>query len=186
MYTLDSDILAILLAIISFTIPAINAVREKKKKQRAQEQAQNSPYHFHEQEQQEHIHTIGDESPDELRRKEMEELFSELLGLEHKVEELQEESAEEIQNPVMQQEQPYEDVDAVEETVLDVVPQMQETVVEHPQQEGIQATVCSVQEESAPAQEENAKSLKERIRNNPKDMVLFAEILKPKFKEFEN
>ena len=170
MYTLDSDILAILLAIISFTIPAINAVREKKKKQRAQEQ----------------VHTIEDESPDELQRKEMEELFSELLGLEHKVEELQEEPAEEIQNPVMQQEQPYEDVGAVEETVLEVVPQMQETVVEHPLQEGIQATVCSVQEESVPAQEENAKNLKERIRNNPKDMVLFAEILKPKFKEFEN
>ena len=184
MYTLDSDILAILLAIISFTIPAINAVREKKKRQRAQEQS--GPYHFQQQEPQESAHNIEDESPDELHRKEMEELFSEILGLEHKVEELQEEPAEEIQNPVMQQEQPYVEVDAVEETVLDEVPQMQETVAEHPQQEGIQATVCSVQEESVPAQEENAKSLKERIRNNPKDMVLFAEILKPKFKEFEN
>ena len=184
MYTLDSDILAILLAIISFTIPAINAAREKKKRQRAQEES--DPCHFQEREQQEPAHTCVEESPDELRRREMEELFSGLLGLEHKVEELQEKSAEEIQNPVMQQEQPYEDVDAVEGTVPDVVPRMQETVVEHHQQEGIQATVCSVQEESAPATEDKAKSLKERIKDNPKDMVIFAEILKPKFKEFEN
>ena len=184
MYTLDSDILAILLAIISFTIPAINAVREKRKRQRAQEQS--GPYHFQQQEPQESAHNIVDESPDELRRKEMEELFSELLGLEHKMEEVQEESVDEIQSPVMQQEPPYADVDAVEETVLDEVPQMQDTAGMDPQQEGIQATACSVLEESTPAQEENAKSLKERIRNNPKDMVLFAEILKPKFKEFEN
>ena len=28
------------------------------------------------------------------------------------------------------------------------------------------------------------KGLKKRIKENPKDMVLFAEILKPKFKEY--
>lgn len=156
MYTLDSDILAILLAIISFTIPAINAVREKKKKERAQEQT----------------HTIVEESPDELHKMEMEELFSELLGLECKVEEMQE--------------QPEEDFQAVVESIRKEVQQEQEPAVEEPQQEGIPATDCNIQEVSVPAQEYEAKSLKDRIKDNPKDMVIFAEILKPKFKEVEN
>ena len=163
MFTLDSDILAILLAIISFIIPAINAAREKKKKQKAREQ--------------EPAHTAVEESPDEPRRNEMEELFSELLGLQHKEEQQeQEEPVEELpeqeQNPV--------------QTLFTEDPKMQETAVVEPSQEGIQATVNNMQQESEPAQEENAKSLKERIKANPKDMVLFAEILKPKFKEFEN
>ena len=163
MFTLDSDILAILLAIISFIIPAINAAREKKKKQKAREQV--------------HTHTIVEESSDEPRRNEMEELFSELLGLQHKEEQQEqekpvEEFPEQEQNPV----QPLFTED----------PKMQETAVGEPCQEGIQATVNNKQQESEPAQEENAKSLKERIKANPKDMVLFAEILKPKFKEFEN
>lgn len=176
MFTLDSDILAILLAIISFIIPAINAAREKKKKQKAREQVQSDPFHFSDEEQ-EHIHTIVEESSDEPRRNEMEELFSELLGLQHKEEQQEqekpvEEFPEQEQNPV----QPLFTED----------PKMQETAVGEPCQEGIQATVNNMQQESEPAQEENAKSLKERIKANPKDMVLFAEILKPKFKEFEN
>lgn len=126
MFTLDSDILAILLAIISFIIPAINAIREKKKKPKSQEQTQSDPFHFVEEEQ-EPSHTIVEESPDKSLSNEIEDLFSELLGLQHKEDQ-------------------------------------------------------QVQEEP----EENAKSVKERIKTNPKDMVLFAEILKPKFKEFEN
>ena len=31
---------------------------------------------------------------------------------------------------------------------------------------------------------ESRKSLKERIKENPEDMILFSEILKPKFKEY--
>ncbi len=126
MFTLDSDILAILLAIISFIIPAINAIREKKKKPKSQEQTQSDPFHFVEEEQ-EPSHTVVEESPDKSLSNEIEDLFSELPGLQHKEDQ-------------------------------------------------------QVQEEP----EENAKSVKERIKTNPKDMVLFAEILKPKFKEFEN
>ena len=156
MYTLDSDILAILLALISFVIPAITAIREKKKKQGQQQEAEN-------------------ESPDELLHKQdVEELFSELLGLQDKVDQEQEESI------------------AAEETVLDVAPQVQQEECQQmtpepvPHQEGISATAVSMQQESAPAREDEAKSLKERIKANPKDMVIFAQILKPKFKEFEN
>ena len=88
MYTLDSDILAILLALISFVIPAITAIREKKKKQGQQQEAEN-------------------ESPDELlHRQDVEELFSELLGLQDMVDQEQEESI------------------AAEETVLDVALQV--------------------------------------------------------------
>ena len=169
MYTLDSDILAILLAIISFTIPAINAVREKKKRQRAQEES--DPCHFQEQEQQEPAHTCVEESPDELRRREMEELFSGLLGLEHKVEEMQEEPVEELHYAEAEEATQHEESQAA---------------VEDASQEGMQATADCAQQVIAPATEEKAKSLKERIKDNPKDMVIFAEILKPKFKEFEN
>ena len=143
MYTLDSDILAILLALISFVIPAITAIREKKKKQGQQQEAEN-------------------ESPDELLHKQdVEELFSELLGLQDKVDQEQEAACQEV-------------------------PSVQMTPEPVPHQEGIRATAVSMQQESAPAREDEAKSLKERIKANPKDMVIFAQILKPKFKEFEN
>ena len=99
---------------------------EKKKKPKSQEQTQSDPFHFVEEEQ-EPSHTVVEESPDKSLSNEIEDLFSELLGLQHKEDQ-------------------------------------------------------QVQEEP----EENAKSVKERIKTNPKDMVLFAEILKPKFKEFEN
>lgn len=169
MYTLDTDILAILLAIISFVIPAITAIREKKKKGSGQQQE------------------AMNESPDELLHKQdVEELFNELLGLQIEVDEekpaedsaLEEQTGQQdiFHEQVMQLEESsgafeeqagyQEGVHAVAETVPDEVPQMQEPV--------------------AGESEENARSLKERVKANPKDMVLFAEILKPKFKEFEN
>lgn len=159
MYTLDSDILAILLAIISFVIPAITAIREKKKKQGEQQQE------------------TADESPDELLHKQdVEELFNELLGLQIEVDEEEPAEAYTCQEQVMHQEafdeaemqQEYlnEGVHAVVGTALEEVPQVEEPVAVEPA--------------------ENARSLKERVKANPKDMVLFAEILKPKFKEFEN
>lgn len=171
MFTLDSDILAILLAIISFVIPAINAIREKKKKPKSQEQTQSDPFHFVEEEQ-EPSRTVVEESPDKSLSNEVEDLFSELLGLQHKEDQQLQEEPEELpeqeHNPVKQE------------------PQIQETAVEEPYQEGIQVTVNTMQQENSSEPEENAKSVKERIKTNPKDMVLFAEILKPKFKEFEN
>lgn len=172
MYTLDSDILAILLALISFVIPAITAIREKKKKQGQQQEAEN-------------------ESPDELlHRQDVEELFSELLGLQDKVDQEQEESiaAEETVLDVVPQVQ-YQECQQMlpeQEAACQEVPSVQMTPEPEPHQEGISATAVSMQQESAPAREDEAKSLKERIKANPKDMVIFAEILKPKFKEFEN
>ena len=172
MYTLDTDILAILLAIISFVIPAITAIREKKKKGNGQQQE-----------------TIN-ESPDEqLHKQDVEELFNELLGLQIKVDgeetveddtlkeqsmpqeylneqEMQQEAIEALQQPAMQPEYMQEGVHAVAETVPEEEPQMPQYVED--------------------VSGETAKSLKERVKANPKDMVLFAEILKPKFKEFEN
>ena len=171
MFTLDSDILAILLAIISFIIPAINAIREKKKKPKSQEQTQSDPFHFVEEEQ-EPSHTVVEESPDKSLSNEIEDLFSELLGLQHKEDQ-------------QVQEEPEEELPEQEHNPEQQEPKIQETAVKEPYQEGIQATVTMLQENS-PEPEENAKSVKERIKTNPKDMVLFAEILKPKFKEFEN
>ena len=47
--------------------------------------------------------------------------------------------------------------------------------------EGIQTTVTEIQ---GPVSQEENSSVKSRLKSSPKDAVLFAEILKPKYKEF--
>ncbi len=154
MFTLDSDILAILLAIVSFAIPAITAVREKKRRQHSGQ-------------------TTEDKSPDELRKEEMEELFSSLLGID-----------------TQQQEDNLEqEVSIVEESPdVEEIPYEEPLHEDIPVQEGTSATSLHVQQDD-PMQnpvEEESKPLKKRLRENPKDMVLYAQILNPKYKEFEN
>lgn len=47
--------------------------------------------------------------------------------------------------------------------------------------EGIQTTITEIQ---GPVSQEENSSVKSRLKSSPKDAVLFAEILKPKYKEF--
>jgi hypothetical protein len=68
----------------------------------------------------------------------------------------------------------------VEEEVIDKLPDVAPFV------EGTSVTEIGQEPESIVAQEkeQQEKGVKQRLKDNPKDMVLFAEILKPKFKEY--
>jgi hypothetical protein len=68
----------------------------------------------------------------------------------------------------------------VEEEVIDKLPDAAPFV------EGASVTEIGQEPESTMAEEKELqeKGVKQRLKDNPKDMVLFAEILKPKFKEY--
>jgi hypothetical protein len=68
----------------------------------------------------------------------------------------------------------------VEEEVIDKLPDAAPFV------EGASVTEIGQEPESAVVEEkeQQEKGVKQRLKDNPKDMVLFAEILKPKFKEY--
>jgi hypothetical protein len=68
----------------------------------------------------------------------------------------------------------------VEEEVIDKLPDAAPFV------EGASVTEIGQEPENTVAEEkeQQEKGVKQRLKDNPKDMVLFAEILKPKFKEY--
>jgi hypothetical protein len=68
----------------------------------------------------------------------------------------------------------------VEEEVIDKLPDAAPFV------EGASVTEIGQEPESTVVEEkeQQEKGVKQRLKDNPKDMVLFAEILKPKFKEY--
>lgn len=171
MVRLDSDLLGILLALLTFVLPAVSAFLEKRRKEKRRGGARmpqaepSDPYPDKESSTDAeglHVYATRQEMPpaggdeqdapqhmqeEDVRAREIEELFEVLLGVRKKSE------AEE--------------------------PVHVESVVEEDSQPRQQ-----------PAQESGAdvpaagKSLKERLKEHPEDMVLFAEIMKPKFKEF--
>ena len=118
MFTLDSDLLGILMALLSIILPALLSAWKKKKTGKEQPAASE------------------DESPDEVTWSdlgEMVEIHREDFSL-----------------------------------------------------EGEQATSSVVVEDAIDEQSdvEKPKELKGRLKENPKDMVLFAEIMNPKYKEY--
>ncbi len=171
MKLMDSDLLGILLALLTFIVPAISAAFEKKRKKKQQVVQDEVPV-----EEEEAQDSIPDKS------QEIEEMFNILLGLEKKMG-VEGDAAEDMDNELQ---------DIEEEQPQDVVEEMPQGVVGEELPEEVVATeegiVATEQEPSACARqdepEQNRQSLKEKFRTNPKDAVIMSEILNPKFKEY--
>ena len=149
MFTLDSDLLGLLMALLTFFIPVITSIMEKRKKKGKGE-----------------LRIEEEFLPDEESQQSLD--ITEILGI--------------------QEDKSFPDVFPVEkaecttgeEEVIDKLPDVAPFV------EGTSVTEIGQEPESAVAEEkeQQEKGVKQRLKDNPKDMVLFAEILKPKFKEY--
>ena len=153
MVTLDSDLMGILMALLTFLIPLISALAERKRKKKgavADILPDEEP-------------VLEQQDPMQERLDDLEEMFNMILG---------KQSQEEVECQM----EPVEVVKIAEEAT--------DVAVE----EGESATVNKenqvVDKSNITPEEEPRKGLKERIKDNPKDMVLFSEILNPKFKEY--
>ncbi len=169
MFKLDSDILGILFAIITFLLPAISALLEKKRKKRkgevpvqdVEESVEVNGKEFFS------LQNVLDEVVQELRQTEE----ADMLGV---VQDAGEEDVPGPQDIPGEAEVHFEDVVAVEEAepaTVEVNPMVCET-----------AAVGAGDAVEGEAEKER-KGVKARLKNNPGDMVLFAEIMNPKFKE---
>ena len=167
MVHLDSDLLGILLALLTFIVPVITSFKEAKKKKARQQQEIVPDEH------------IAEESDD------LEEMFNVLLG---KQKEECEQEPDDVWAP---------DVAEVvqEPEVAEVVelqrPAAAELEKKEPFTEGTSAvaqaykpSVEPVAEMEPEAEGKAVPSIKDKFRNNPKDAVIMGEILKPKFKEY--
>lgn len=171
---MDSDILGILLALLTFVVPVISSVMEKKKKKGRGEQTP----------QQEHHEIVQDEIQQEERDsrvQEMEELFNELLGLNgqepREQQELHEEEMTIDEQVEMEQvaQQPsvnFTAVEPVEEPMIEEEGIPQTTIVQEPVNQAYES-----------AGDGEKVHFRERLKNDPKAAIVFAEILKPKYKE---
>lgn len=149
MFTLDSDLLGLLMALLTFFIPVITSIMEKRKKKGKGE-----------------LRIEEEFLPDEESQQSLD--ITEILGI-------QEDKSFPDVFPVEKAE-----CTTVEEEVIDKLPDAAPFV------EGASVTEIGQEPESTVAQEkeQQEKGVKQRLKDNPKDMVLFAEILKPKFKEY--
>ena len=168
MKLLDSDLLGILLALLTFIVPAVSGVLEKKRKERKRKEAEL--YHQPEPEypQQPEAEEIQEEPLG--AKEEWEELFNVLMGRESAGE-------EEILPDSSQEHQPQE---AGLQEELQHKAEMQEPEQVDEQVESQTQQIGAM--ENPEPQEEN--SLKKRFKGNPKEAVLLSEILTPKFKEY--
>lgn len=156
MTRLDSDIMGIVMALLTFLVPVISAIMEKnrkKKKGRGEDILPDSnPLSEPQQDLQ--------QEPQPQQMSDIEEMFNQLLGIDTK--------SQEEEETVVPQEVPGQKP----EVELEVEPEVEF-------EEARPQTVTLPQEEAAPVK----KGLRERLADNPKDMVIFAEIMNPKFKE---
>jgi hypothetical protein len=167
MVHLDSDLLGILLALLTFVVPVITGFKEAKKKKARQQQEIEPDEH------------VAEESDD------LEEMFNVLLG---KQKEECEQEPDDVWAP--------EVAEVVQEPeVADVVelqrPAAAELGKNEPFTEGTSAVAQAYQPSVEPVAEMEPEaegkavpSIKDKFRNNPKDAVIMGEILKPKFKEY--
>ena len=166
MVHLDSDLLGILLALLTFVVPVITSFKEAKKKKARQQEIEPDEH-------------VAEESDD------LEEMFNVLLGKQK--EELEQdpddawvqEVAEVVQEP---------EVAEVVEPQRTAAAELEKKV---PFTEGTSAvaqaykpSVEPVAEMEPEAEGKAVPSIKDKFRNNPKDAVIMGEILKPKFKEY--
>lgn len=167
MVHLDSDLLGILLALLTFVVPVITSIKEAKKK-KARQQQEIEP-----------DEPVAEESDD------LEEMFNVLLGKQK--EELEQEPDDAWVQEVAEVVQEPE----VAEVVELQRPAAAELEKKEPFTEGISAvaqvyqpSVEPVAEMEPEAEGKAVPSIKDKFRNNPKDAVIMGEILKPKFKEY--
>jgi hypothetical protein len=166
MVHLDSDLLGILLALLTFVVPVITSIKEAKKKKARQQEIEPDEH-------------VAEESDD------LEEMFNVLLG---KQKEECEQEPDDVWAP--------EVAEVVQEPeVVEVVelqrPAAAELEKKEPFTEGTSAVAQAYQPSVEPVAEMEPEaegkavpSIKDKFRNNPKDAVIMGEILKPKFKEY--
>jgi hypothetical protein len=170
MVHLDSDLLGILLALLTFVVPVITSIKEAKKKKARQQQE-----------------AVQDEqvAPESDASEELEEMFNVLLGKQK--EELEQDPDDTLAQEVAEVVQEPE----VAEVVELQRPAAAELEKKEPFTEGTSAVAQAYQPSVEPVAEMGPEaegkavpSIKDKFRNNPKDAVIMGEILKPKFKEY--
>ena len=161
MKRMDSDLMGIIMALLTFLIPAISALLEKNRKKKKGAVAQDVQ-DFREENEEESpffdLKAIFDEVTEELAQEE-----------ESAVNEEYETAREQQVQPVLQVQEP----EPVEygELVEEAVP----VTVAVPVQE--------VPESVEPEGKKPENKILQRLKENPADMVIFAEIMNPKYKE---
>lgn len=158
---MDSDIMGIIMALLTFLIPAISALLEKnrkKKKGEAVQDVQDSQVENEEESPFFDLKAIFDEVTEGLAQEE-----------ESAVNEEYETAREQQVQPVLQVHEP-EPVE-YEELVEEAVPVTADILVH------------DVHESVEPEGEKHKNKILQRLKENPADMVLFAEIMNPKYKE---
>ncbi len=161
MKRMDSDLMGIIMALLTFLIPAISALLEKnrkKKKGEAVQDVQDSQVENEEESPFFDLKAIFDEVTEELAQEE-----------ESAVNEEYETAREQQVQPVLQVQEP-EPVE-YEELVEEAVPVTADILVH------------DVPESVVPEGEKPKNKILQRLKENPADMVLFAEIMNPKYKE---
>lgn len=174
MVCLDSDIIGILLALLTVVLPAIIKAFDNGKKK--DNDALNS------------------RNPNR-KKEELDALFEEFLGKEdskysaddedsHHIVMYEEELPEQHFAGPSQMETYIEEFQERESRFEE--PVVREIIAEELQSGHIKEAEPQTQQHVCNEESEESRetSLKERFRNNPEDAVIFAEILKPKFKEF--
>lgn len=161
MKRMDSDIMGIIMALLTFLIPAISALLEKNRKKKKREAVQDVQDSQEENEEESpffDLKSIFDEVTEELAQEE-----------ESAVNEEYETAREQQVPPVLQVQEP----EPVEygELVEEAVP----VTADVPVQEVPGSVV--------PEGEKPKNKILHRLKENPADMVLFAEIMNPKYKE---
>lgn len=167
MIKLDSDIMGIIMALLTFLIPVISAIFEKnrKKKKGSAEDVLPDEEPFSDQ-------SITKETQ---KGSDIEEMFNRLLGLE-----LPEEG---VETPLEEDIPVHEEPEVKHEPV---VAPPHDDVPDEAVPSTFQAAVAEQESKDGEISGEhnNGKnSLRKRLKENPADMVLFAEIMKPKYKE---
>lgn len=160
MKRMDSDMMGIIMALLTFLIPAISALLEKnrKKKGKAVQDVQDSQEENEEESPFFDLKAIFDEVTEELAQEE-----------ESSVNEEYETAREQQVQPVLQVQEP-EPVE-YEELVEEAVPVTADVPVRE------------VPGSVVPEGEKPKNKILQRLKENPADMVLFAEIMNPKYKE---
>ena len=162
MYRLDSDIMGLLIAIATFLLSAVSAILERRKKQKRKnlqgEQVGN-------------VQQMPQEEEADQLAKDIDEIFDQLLGKAGRQADSRAD-AEELQVEELQQEV----VEDVTEEILDTVPEKEAEPV-------ADKRAVPVETQNGEVDGKAGNAVVGRLKGNPKDMVLFAEIMNPKFKE---
>lgn len=164
MKRMDSDLMGIIMALLTFLIPAISALLEKNRKKKKGAVAQD-------------VQDSREENEEESPFFDLKAIFDEVT------EELaQEEEAiatEEFEAAQVQQAQQTEQVVQVQEPE----PVEYKELVEEAVPVTVDVPVQEVPESVEPEGKKPKNKILQRLKENPADMVIFAEIMNPKYKE---